>query len=207
MLSVFIFAFTIGIACLAQNVFANVPNVVILAPAAGLCLAAAYWCGVRRSASSRPSRRLVRGVIWASVACALLALPIALRWLSIWHVLDSIPIPAEASRVHREMKLGLWERNRWWCHVRYVTHQPFEEADESMRNAFIANGWEIDDEFAERHFSPTEPIIVGAARTFEHPPVEGRVQVYTFDRFPDEWLLVWLYDVGDERWFQAAWMR
>ncbi|MDQ3329866.1 MAG: hypothetical protein M3552_04325 [Planctomycetota bacterium] len=171
----------------------------ILAPAAVICLAVAFWCGLRRSGGASPFRRLRSTSLWVIVVLAVLFLPASLRWAWLQRELSTIPIPADAYDVQRETNVVFWNPYPGPYSLKYVTRVPFDDADRFLMEGFRANGWKVGGRFrAETYGAAGRPSQYMAER-FERQPQAGRLRNYTMIH-ADRWMNVTLFDAGEECW-------
>ncbi len=173
----------------------------LIAPAAMLCLAAAFWCGLSRSTSVTPQGRLRSATMWGLVVVALMALPAGGRWAWLQREVRTIPVPADADDVQRQTNVVLWRRYLPPYSVRYVTRLSFEEADAFLMQGFVANGWEIGRRSPEYEYTRTSFPNAFLADSRGRPPVAGRLRNYTIIHVGyDRYMNVTLFDAGEERW-------
>lgn len=173
----------------------------LIAPPAILCLAAAFWLGLRRSSSVRPFARLRLATTWLLAIAMIIALPAALRWASHERELRSIPIPPDAIAIQRQMCIVYWRPHVPPYSVRYATRLSFEEADAFLTANFVANGWQVGRRSPEYEYSATSFPNAYLADWRGVPPVSGRLRNYSIIQIKkDRYLNVTLFDAGDERW-------
>lgn len=173
----------------------------IIAPAAVLCLAVAFWCGLRQSKAVTAFARLRSAIVWVLAVAVVMVLPAGLRGVALQRELRTIPVPADASDIHAETNAVFWQRHPYDppYSVKYVTHLSFDEADRFLTRGFTKNGWKIGGRYRPVSCEATEGLSQNVAELFDRQPQSGQLRNYVVIR-GDRWMSVTLFGTGKECW-------
>lgn len=172
----------------------------VIAPAALLCVAGAFWCGLRRSSVVSPLGRLKTATAWALAIVVVLALPAGVRWTWLQRELRTVPISADAYDVRRETNVVFWRNSYPGPYsVKYASRLSFDEADRFLTEGFTANGWKVGGRFRVETYAAADGISQALAERFNRQPQAGQFRHYTMIR-SNRWMNVFLFDAGNERW-------
>jgi hypothetical protein len=173
----------------------------LIAPAAVLCLAAAFWNGLHRSRAVTAFARLRSATAWVLAVAAVMVLPAGLRWISLRRELQTIPVPADASDVRAETNVVFWQRHPYVppYSMTYVTALPFDAADRFLTTSLTKNGWKVGGRYRPVSCEATEVLSQNVAELFDRQPESGQLRNYIVIR-GDRWMSVTLFGTGNECW-------
>lgn len=170
-----------------------------IAPVAGLVVAGAFWCGLKRSRAVGPHRRLASAFTMAGTICLVLILPAGLRWAWLQREARTIPVPAGAVDVRRETNVVFWDPYVSPYSAQYITRLSFADADRFLTSGFTKNGWKVGGRYRAETYTADERPSQYIAEHFKLQARSGRLRNYVMIR-DDRWMNVTLFDAGSECW-------